>query len=173
MRVTPRPVQRPRPPILMGCASDAAARRAARHADGLLPSLPSQYEVFRAERRRLGKPDPGPLAPSTGNFVHVATDPDAAWARIAPHAMHEMNAYGAWAVEAGATTGYQPFDDPEKLRQSGLYPVLTPDELIARARALGPDANVVLHPLMGGLDPELAWESLHLVESKVMPALRG
>jgi alkanesulfonate monooxygenase SsuD/methylene tetrahydromethanopterin reductase-like flavin-dependent oxidoreductase (luciferase family) len=172
VRVTPRPLQRPRPPILMGCASKPAARRAARFADGLLPTLPEQYEEFRAERARLGKPDPGPLPPSTGNFVHVALDPDAAWARIAPHAMHEMNAYGAWAAESGTTTGYQPFDDPAKLRASGLYPVLTPDELIARARALGPSANVLLHPLMGGLDPELAWESLKLIESKVIPALR-
>jgi alkanesulfonate monooxygenase SsuD/methylene tetrahydromethanopterin reductase-like flavin-dependent oxidoreductase (luciferase family) len=172
MRCTPRPVQRPRPPILMGCASKVAARRAARFADGLLPSLPEQYEEFRAERKRLGKPDPGPMATSTGNFVHVALDPDAAWARIAPHAMHEMNAYGAWAVESGTTTGYQPFDDPAKLRASGLYPVLTPDELIARARALGPDVSVLLHPLMGGMDPELSWESLRLIESKVMPALR-
>jgi alkanesulfonate monooxygenase SsuD/methylene tetrahydromethanopterin reductase-like flavin-dependent oxidoreductase (luciferase family) len=173
VRVTPRPVQRPRPPILMGCASKAAARRAARLADGLLPSLPEQYEEFRAERARLGKPDPGPLAPSTGNFVHVALDPDAAWARIAPHAMHEMNAYGAWAAESGTSTGYKPFADPDQLRASGLYPVLTPDELIARARALGRDANVVLHPLMGGMDPELSWESLRLVESKVIPALRS
>jgi alkanesulfonate monooxygenase SsuD/methylene tetrahydromethanopterin reductase-like flavin-dependent oxidoreductase (luciferase family) len=173
MRCTPRPVQRPRPPILMGCASKVAARRAARFADDLLPSLPEQYEEFRAERRRLGKSDPGPMPPGTGSFVHVALDPDAAWARIAPHAMHEMNAYGAWAVEAGTTTGYQPFDDPEKLRASGLYPVLTPDELIARARALGPDAKVLLHPLMGGMDPALSWESLRLIESKVFPALRS
>ena len=105
--------------------------------------------------------------------MYVALDPDAAWARIAPHAMHEMNAYGAWAAESGTTTGYQPFDDPGKLRARGLYPVLTPDELIARARVAGPNASVLLHPLMGGMDPELSWESLRLIESKVIPALRA
>jgi alkanesulfonate monooxygenase SsuD/methylene tetrahydromethanopterin reductase-like flavin-dependent oxidoreductase (luciferase family) len=173
VRVTPRPVQRPRPPILMGCATKVAARRAARFADGLLPTLPELYEEFRAERARLGKPDPGPLAPTTGSFMHVALDPDAAWARIAPHAMHEMNAYGAWAAESGAATGYRPIADPAQLRATGLYPVLTPDELIARARALGPGAGVTLHPLMGGMDPELSWESLRLIESKVIPALRS
>jgi hypothetical protein len=26
---------------------------------------------------------------------------------------------------------------------------------------------------MGGMDPELAWESLRLIESKVIPALRA
>ena len=173
VRVTPRPVQRPRPPILMGCASKVAARRAARFADGLLPTLPEQYEEFRAERARLGKPDPGPLAPTTGSFMHVALDPDAAWAQIAPHAMHEMNAYGAWAAESGTTTGYRPIADPAALRATGAYPVLTPDELIARARALGPNAGVTLHPLMGGMHPELSWESLRLIEAKVIPALRS
>ena len=35
VRVTPRPAQRPRPPIFMGGASKAAARRAAHFADAL------------------------------------------------------------------------------------------------------------------------------------------
>ena len=38
-------------------------------------------------------------------------------------------------------------------------------------RGLGPDADVQLHPLVGGLDPEVAWESLHLFYAEVMPQL--
>ena len=30
----------------------------------------------------------------------------------------------------------------------------------------------MLHPLMGGITPELAWRSLELVEQKVLPQLR-
>jgi alkanesulfonate monooxygenase SsuD/methylene tetrahydromethanopterin reductase-like flavin-dependent oxidoreductase (luciferase family) len=173
VRVTPRPVQRPRPPILLGGNSAAAARRAARLADGFLPALPAYHDVYRAECLRLGKPDPGALPPSTGNFVFVAEDPGKAWERIAPHALHEMNAYGAWAIESGSDTGYRPVADAEALRATGLYPILTPEELVRRARDLGPGGSVTLHPLMGGMDPELSWESLRLVESKVLPALRS
>jgi alkanesulfonate monooxygenase SsuD/methylene tetrahydromethanopterin reductase-like flavin-dependent oxidoreductase (luciferase family) len=173
VRVTPRPVQRPRPPILLGGSSDAAARRAARLADGFVPSLPRYHEVYRAERLRLGKPDPGPAAPGMGGFLHLAEDPDAAWERVAPYALHEMNAYGAWAVESGLETPYRPVADAEELRATGLYPILTPAQLVERARALGPAGSISLHPLMGGMDPELSWESLRLVESKVLPALRG
>ncbi|WP_411742741.1 LLM class flavin-dependent oxidoreductase [Rhodococcus sp. IEGM 1366] len=36
-RVTPRSVQRPRPPVLVGGASPASARRAARFGDGFSP----------------------------------------------------------------------------------------------------------------------------------------
>src|SRR4029077_12787208 len=90
----PRRGQRPRPPIFMGGGSEAAARRAARHADHFIPTVPQFFAIYREERVKLGKPDPGPPPRTTGNFLYVAEDPDAAWQRIAPYAMHEMNAYG-------------------------------------------------------------------------------
>jgi alkanesulfonate monooxygenase SsuD/methylene tetrahydromethanopterin reductase-like flavin-dependent oxidoreductase (luciferase family) len=171
VRVTPRPVQQPRPPIWLGGSSVAAARRAARFADGFLPSLPEYHEAYRAESIVLGKPDPGPAFVLLGNFVHVARDPDAAWRRIAPHALHETNAYARWAADTGADVPYRPIDDPDALRASGQYPVVTPEQLVEQARTLGPMGTVMLHPLMGGMAPALSWESLRLIESDVLPAL--
>jgi hypothetical protein len=107
------------------------------------------------------------------NCVHVARDPDAAWARIAPFALHETNAYARWAADTDVATPYQEAHDADALRASGRYLVLTPEELVARVRALPPLASVVLHPLVGGLDPELGWESLRLVADEVLPALAG
>jgi hypothetical protein len=49
--------------------------------------------------------------------------------------------------------------------------VVTPDECLRLVRELGPDAEIQLHPLMGGMDPELGWESLQLFEGKIMPQL--
>jgi alkanesulfonate monooxygenase SsuD/methylene tetrahydromethanopterin reductase-like flavin-dependent oxidoreductase (luciferase family) len=172
VRVTPRPVQQPRPPIFMGGASAAAARRAARFADHFIPTLPPLFEVYRAERVKLGKPDPGPAPRTTGNFVWVAEDPDAAWRVIAPHALHEMNAYGRWAAAAGDATGYTPVSDADALRKAGHYRIVTPAELVAEVRDWGPFDSVILHPLMGGLDPEFSWECLRLVQREVMPKLR-
>ncbi len=173
VRVTPRPVQRPRPPIFLGGASAVAARRAARLADHFVPARPELFEVFRAERRALGRPDPGPLPPSLSHFVHVADDPDAAWARIAPHALHENNTYAAWARAAGVEGPYRHAEDADALRASGTHVVWTPDALIARLRELGPTALVTLHPLMGGLDPQLGWQSLELIEKRVLPVLEA
>jgi alkanesulfonate monooxygenase SsuD/methylene tetrahydromethanopterin reductase-like flavin-dependent oxidoreductase (luciferase family) len=172
VRVLPRPVQRPRPPIMLGGSSAAAARRAARIADYFAPTEAHHFEAYREERVRLGHPDPGPMLPALGSFVHVAKDPDEAWERIAPHAMHEMNSYGQWAAESGVETGYRPVSCADELRETGLYPVLTPDELVSRVRSLGPASMVILHPLMGGMEPELGWESLRMVADEVLPALR-
>jgi len=172
-RVTPRPVQRPRPPILLGGSTPAAARRAARIADGFVPSTPELMDPFRAERRRLGKPDPGPAPATLPGVVHLADDPDAAWRRIAPHALHEASSYAAWLREAGLPGPYREFRDADEIRASGEHLVLTPEELIARLRPLDPATIVTLHPLVGGLDPEVGWESLRLVTERVLPALSG
>ncbi len=173
VRVMPRPVQTPRPPIFMGGGSEAAARRAARHADHFIPTVPEFYAIYREERAKLGKPDPGPLPRTTGNFLYLAEDLDAAWQRIAPYAMHEMNGYGQWLAEAGATGPYRPIRDPDALRATGQYVLMTPDELIETARGLSGFDTILFHPLMGGMDPELSWASLRLFESKVLPALRA
>jgi alkanesulfonate monooxygenase SsuD/methylene tetrahydromethanopterin reductase-like flavin-dependent oxidoreductase (luciferase family) len=172
VRVTPRPVQKPRPPIFMGGGSEVAARRAARYADHFIPTVPEFFEIYREERVKLGKPDPGPMSRTPGGFLYLAEDPDAAWQRIAPYAMHETNAYGKWIAEAGTAGPYKTVTDADALRATGQYRVLTPDQLIAEARELGPMDSILFHPLMGGMDPELSWASLRLFETKVLPAIR-
>jgi hypothetical protein len=130
--------------------------------------------VYRAECAALGvtpAPPRGPALPVA--FVHVSDDPDASWRRIAPHALHEMNSYGRWL--AGSDTShnhYRQLDDAEQARASGAYLVLTPEELVDRARELGPTGRLGCHPLMGGLPPEESWASLELIEHRVLPRLR-
>ena len=40
-------------------------------------------------------------------------------------------------------------------------------------KELGGEATVMFHPMAGGAEPELAWESLKLIEDKVIPALNA
>ena len=40
------------------------------------------------------------------------------------------------------------------------------------ANELGDSARSLFHPLVGGIPPDLAWESLELFEAKVLPRLR-
>ncbi len=171
VRILPRPAQRPRPEIFLGGASPASAKRAARIADGYQPIAPQLMDVYREELAALGKPVPpsGRGGGGGGLFLHVSEDPERDWAKIAPHALHETNDYGRWTRDLPGTP-YREAADAEELRASGAYQVVTPDECLELARSSG---GLGFKPLMGGLDPELAWESLHLFERKVLPQLRA
>lgn len=174
IQVTPRPYRQPRPPIVLGGSSAGAARRAARIADGFEATMPEFDDAYRDECERLGMAPPPPKTPRfPAMFVHLADDPDEAWSRIAPHALHEMNAYGKWLSENDGAAPYHLVEDADVLRSSGMYMVLTPEEMLARATELGPNGAVSFHPLMGGLDPDLAWSSLELFEKRVLPGLRA
>ncbi len=170
--ITPQPHTQPRPAILMGGSSRAAARRAAGHADFFIPTSPRIFEMYREELAKLGKPDPGPMpdAPSTVSFV--SNSPDEYWEKIAPHVLHEMNSYAAWAEKAGTDSPYQHYSNTDDLRASGAYKVYRPDELVAAAELMSERQPIMFHPLCGGIHPDLAWESLTLWAQEVLPALR-
>ena len=169
-----RPHRRPRPPIVLGGSSPAAARRAARIADGFEPTSRSLYAVYAAECARLGVA-PGPPLPPTprGQFLYVSEDPERSWQELGPHLLHEMRSYGAWLAEAGNAANYRPVADVGELRASGTYQILTPGECVDLATALGPGGQLEFHPLVGGADPALGWRCLTLFEKQVTPALES
>jgi len=169
VRILPRPHTPGGPPIILGGTSAAAARRAAAIADGFMPSAPRFFEIYRQELARLGKPVPPPITWSDlgAQFVHVSNDPERDWSRIAPHALHDMNEYGRWAP-SNRDYPHRVVRDLDDLRSTGRYLVLTPEQCVAHIRAHG---GLFLKPLMGGLDPEIAWESLELISAKVLPAM--
>lgn len=170
VQVTPTPLQHPLP-IALGGASKAAALRAARIADAFIPAIPELMDDYRAECARLGK-TPAPAERMGPLFLHVAEDPDRAWAQIAPHALHETNSYGRWMAQSmGDKAVFSPSDDAAQLRASGAYRIVTPEQCIAIARELGTGGRLALHPLMGGMSPELGWECLELFAAKVLPHL--
>jgi alkanesulfonate monooxygenase SsuD/methylene tetrahydromethanopterin reductase-like flavin-dependent oxidoreductase (luciferase family) len=169
VRVTPAPFRAGGPSISLGGSSEAAARRAARIADGFVPSVPEVWDFYRDEVQKLGRPDPGPCPIPSNQVVALAEDPEQGWSKMAPYFLHEMNAYGTWQAQEGVATPYQETTDTEALRATGQYRVLTPEQLVAEQRhAAFPFA--MLHPLCGGMPIDMAWESLELFERRVLPA---
>jgi alkanesulfonate monooxygenase SsuD/methylene tetrahydromethanopterin reductase-like flavin-dependent oxidoreductase (luciferase family) len=155
---------------MLGGSAPPAARRAAQIADGFLPADPSLWEIYRDELRVLGKPDPGPYFPGDARVVVLTTDPDAAWDEWAPYFLHDINQYGAWGADADGTPSFRPLSNVDEVKASAQYRVLTPSEYVAELRA-SPVAYTLLHPMVGGAPPELAWNSLKLFEHDVLPKL--
>jgi alkanesulfonate monooxygenase SsuD/methylene tetrahydromethanopterin reductase-like flavin-dependent oxidoreductase (luciferase family) len=164
VQVTPRPAQPGGPTILLGGSSEAAARRAARLADGFIPSEPQWWAPYREECLALGKPDPGPGMAATAATVVLAEDPDAAWPTLGPYFLHETNSYGTWKTEVGAASPYSAMVDVAEVRASGQYRILTPAAYVAELAA-SELPFAMLHPMVGGIPPELGWESLRLFEA--------
>jgi alkanesulfonate monooxygenase SsuD/methylene tetrahydromethanopterin reductase-like flavin-dependent oxidoreductase (luciferase family) len=171
VRVLPTPFQPGGPRIMMGGSSEPAARRAARIADGFIPSEPEMYEFYRDECRQLGKPDPGDWYGGGTTTTFVSEDPDRDWERLAPYFLHETNAYGSWQAVDDINTGYRPVADVDELRASGRYRLLTPDDYVAELREAAGFAFAMLHPMAGGIPPELAWENLELFDRRVLTPL--
>ncbi len=60
--VSPRPLQRPGPPVWVGAAAGAAVRRAARLGAGLLATEAAAIDLYLEERRLLGAQSPARVA---------------------------------------------------------------------------------------------------------------
>jgi len=152
----------------LGASSEAGARRAARLGVGLNPARPEIWEFYRDELVSSGQPDPGPYLGGKTVYTHVAEDVDKGWAEILPFARHDHNSYADWAAEAGRP--HQHVETVDELREYGQYRVLTPDQLVDELAA-DPFGVCILHPLLGGLPPDVGWRSLRLVEEEVLPRL--
>jgi alkanesulfonate monooxygenase SsuD/methylene tetrahydromethanopterin reductase-like flavin-dependent oxidoreductase (luciferase family) len=170
VRVTPAPYRPGGPPIVLGGSTDAAARRAARIADGYTPSTGDSWPAYRAEMVALGKPDPGERLDHPMVVTNLAEDPESAWPELLPYFLHETNAYGDWLDGAGLAGPYRR-STPEEVRTGGQYRVITPDQHASELRAMGPAAFAFFQPMVGGVPPSLAWRGLELFETQVLPQL--
>ena len=163
------PFTRPHPPVMVGGSSPAAARRAARLGLPLqLPAKNPELEaLYEAECARHGTHG-FCIAPDQVAMVHVVEDPDKAWAELGRHFWLEASTYDSWQPEGQTSAVHTHATDVEGLRAEGIYQFLTPDQAVARARETG---ALSLHPLVGGMPIESAWQSVELTVDKVLPAL--
>ncbi|HEV3281372.1 MAG TPA: LLM class flavin-dependent oxidoreductase [Acidimicrobiales bacterium] len=171
VHVTPAPFRPGGPTVLLGGSSDAAARRAARIADGFIPSVPEVWGAYRDEVQELGRPDPGPSPIGENRVVALAEDPEMAWGQMAPFFQHEMNSYGEWQAQDDIASPFHTVPNVDELRGTGRYCVMTPEQFVDEQRS-SPLRFTVFHPLCGGMPIDLAWSSLVLLEREVLPALR-
>lgn len=160
VQVTPTPYREPRPNIFLGGASRGAAFRAARIADMFFPSLPEHWEYYREAILEEGHGDFGSFPPLAPRFVFFDNDQETGWDKVGDYVRIERDSYGAWAEQAGLETGVQTVSDTVGLRDDPNYQVMTIDQGKALMTSLGDYGTIALHPMMGGIPPELAWENL-------------
>jgi hypothetical protein len=127
-------------------------------------------QAYQDERARLGLASGVVSVPPTPPLnVFVSEDPEATWARIGEHLLHDARSYAGWHIEAGQDSAALEYGDSiDALRRGSMCTVLTPEECVDLLRRR---PSLCVHPLCGGLPPEIGWETLHLIATKVQPAL--
>ena len=171
VRVLPRPSSEP--VLFYGGGSPAAARRAARLGLHFQPQVadPSLKELYQAECRAHGREPGFVMLPTPGpSTIFCSKDPDRFWDENGQYLLAEARGYNAWHDDFNSLVR-DPSDSVEEMRTSGVYAVLSPEELIQKCRSK--EIRVVSsHPLCGGMPAEPSWESLRLVCETVIPAVR-
>ncbi|ADP82210.1 LLM class flavin-dependent oxidoreductase [Pseudofrankia inefficax] len=172
IHVTPAPVTPGGPMVMWGGGSQAAARRAGRHGVGFFaqsgdPKLGVAYEQASQEAGHV--PGlcilPPPELPMT---TFVADDVDQAWDELGPYLLHDAVSYAAWNDPASGTTSLSFAQTVDELRaENRSHRILSVDEAVELVRSGTP---LSLHPLVGGLPPDIAWRYLRTVTDTVLPA---
>jgi alkanesulfonate monooxygenase SsuD/methylene tetrahydromethanopterin reductase-like flavin-dependent oxidoreductase (luciferase family) len=174
---TPAPLTRPHPMIFVGGGVRATARRAVKYGLPLnLPShLPDVADYYRELCSEAGHHPVVvmPAARSRG-MVFLHEDPDQAWAELGEHYLWEARVYSGWGGGRvySFMHGTETIETVEDVRAAGRYRFMTPDELVADVSA-NPDDHVVLHPLVGAMPIDEAWNSVQLLTDRVLPSLSG
>ncbi len=176
-RLTPEPIQKPRPPIWVGGFTPAAMRRVARYGDGFMgPPIPLKplYDLYVAELKKLGKPAANlPLAGGY-SWLIVSDDPGKTWAEAADHVIYQMNNYAEWFGRANNRPAER-IRDRDQLRSMGALRVADPDTCIKMIREIiaeVPLTHYLSWTLPPGLPPQWAARHIELLVTKVAPAFR-
>ena len=172
--VTPRPATDPHPMVFIGGGVAAAARRAARLRLPMLPMNTDQSvkDAYFEECEKVGYQG-FLIAPTGPTFVFVTEDPDKTWDQIGRYVLYEAQTYASYQTPGQHSTPGVHAETVDDLKASPQYVVGTPDQVLERLREVPEHGGVTLSPLAGGLPPDLAWESLELFASRVMPELRS
>lgn len=163
--VTPAPYTAPMPLLAWGGRSRTAARRAGRNglaffAQTNTDGLQKAYE----EAARANGHEPGMCilpSPAMPAIVFVNDDVDAGWREVGPSMLVDAISYREWNEAAGTMDGTVSLSrgrTVDELRaEQGAHRVVTSEGAVALVREHGP---LGLHPLCGGLDPQIAWPYL-------------
>ncbi|MFZ0666671.1 MAG: LLM class flavin-dependent oxidoreductase [Acidimicrobiales bacterium] len=164
--VTPTATSNGGPKIYLGGKSKGAARRAARFGlDFFAQSESTELEdAYRAEAARVGRQPGVCFLPSKNvpNTVFVASAIDDAWEQLGTYLLHDAVTYAGWNPGDDDTVSLSAANTIDALRaEEGAHRILTVDQardFISRDGFLG------LHPLCGGLAPDIAWPYLRRME---------
>ncbi|MFD4156062.1 LLM class flavin-dependent oxidoreductase [Streptomyces hydrogenans] len=175
--VTPAPIQDP-PPVWGGFYGPRGARIAGRLGLGLLHIDRTVHEHYLKGLAEGGH------APETARVsdllpIILSNDPEAAWQRVGPHLLHQLNSYRQGALQGTGLEGPPPLTledlrDPDAEDTRGLLDILTPEDAAVRIGELTaglPVRHLIFWASIAGMPDDLVAENIELVTERLPPLL--
>jgi len=134
---------------------------------------PELTTAYQEEATRIGFAGGFVMVPVGPTFVHVTEDPERTWAQIGDYLLYEAKTYASYQTPGQHSTPGVKAETVDYLRRSPQFVVGTPAEVRARLVQVPADGSITFSPLAGGLPPDLAWASLELFASEVLPHLHS
>ncbi|MGC1807329.1 MAG: LLM class flavin-dependent oxidoreductase [Mycobacterium sp.] len=164
VRVTPACASATGPVMMIAGGSRAAARRAAVHGLGFISQTdsPDLKEFYESQCRAAGHQPGSVQFPVSGvpTVVFVADDVEEAWSTLGPHLLHDAVTAASYRPHDDSVASITRADYVAALRAAeGPYRIFTVDEAAEYIRGGRP---LPLHPLCGGVAPDVAWRHLEL-----------
>lgn len=169
--VTPSCVTATGPTMMIAGGSRPAARRAALHGLGFISQAasPDLKDFYDAQCRANGS-EPGPVQfplPGAPTAAFVAEDVDHAWEELGPHLLHDAVTAASYRHGDDSVASITRANTVSDLREAGgPYRIFTVDEAAEYVRSGRP---LPLHPLCGGIPPDVAWRYLELAATAIEP----
>ena len=180
--ISPRPVQKPRPPIWIGARAEKAVRRAAERGYNLMATIgPDPAIPYRAALKQFGR-NPADYSIAQLRMAYVAKSSSQAWDNTQEHIHYMMQHYAKWlggeAKDAPGDENVWDLTDARELRNSkyaeGLL-IGTPEECARKLEMFGKGyacTHFVIASHFPGMDPKKSTQSLELFAKEIMPHFR-
>ena len=174
VNVTPKPFSRPHPMFLVGGMSKPAARRAARLGLPFAPPIadPALEACYFDELKKHGKQGFTYSPPADFSVLFIHEHPDRAWDELGQYFLNEVVEYSSWKTEGVNRPLEFESNSIAALRAEKRYEIITPAECLARHRERE-DFFATIHPLIGGMPLDRAWQCLRLYSEAVLAPLKA
>ena len=180
-RLTPKPVQQPRPPIWIGARGPKAITRAAEMGYHLMATLgPDPAPLYQETLAKSGR-DPKAFNIAQLRMVYCAESEDQAWAESQDHLFHMLEFYQDILAEAKDAEGDDaplPVTKPADMRHSVLadhFMIGTPKQVVAKMEKFLSEyqcTDFIMNTQFPGLDPAKGTRAMELFAREVMPKFR-
>ena len=170
--ITPHPETVPQ--ILLGGIAPPAIERAARIADGFLPSGENGIDHYLQCVADLGR-DPAEARIMHGSWAIIAPDPEAEAERIGPHILYQINQYRQWGAW-GPPENSPPFATAREAIEGSLYQLWDAEAAVTHLQRLidryPQIRDIHFWAQLPGESVESGQRRLDYIATSVLPRLR-